>query len=68
MFVPAVIKHHTRRIRVLDAAAHPTASWVSQAARDLVMDLQDAGCRARFLNIRRPQRLGGILNAYEHAA
>ena len=45
----AVIEHHTRRIRVLGATAHPTASWVAQAARNLVMDLQDAGCRARFL-------------------
>jgi putative transposase len=49
MFVLAVIEHHTRRIRVLGATAHPCASWVTQAARNLVMDLQDAGCRARFL-------------------
>jgi putative transposase len=49
MFVLAVIEHHTRRIRVLGATAHPTASWVAQAARNLVMDLQDAGSRARFL-------------------
>ena len=49
MFVLAVIEYHTRRIRVLGATAHPCASWVAQAARNLVMDLQDAGCRARFL-------------------
>jgi transposase InsO family protein len=49
MFVVAVIEHHTRRIRVLGATAHPCASWVIQAARNLVMDLQDAGCRAQFL-------------------
>jgi transposase InsO family protein len=49
MFVLAVIEHHSRRIRVLGATAHPTASWVTQAARNLVMDLADAGCRARFL-------------------
>jgi putative transposase len=49
VFVLAVIEHHTRRIRVLGATAHPTTSWVGQAARNLVMDLQDAGCRARFL-------------------
>ena len=44
-----MIEHHTRRIRVLGATAHPAASWVAQAARNLVMDLQDAGCRTRFL-------------------
>ncbi|MFC5750877.1 integrase core domain-containing protein [Actinomadura rugatobispora] len=49
MYVPAVIEHHSRRIRVLGATAHPTASWVTQAARNLAMDLEDAGCRARFL-------------------
>ncbi|GAA1892497.1 helix-turn-helix domain-containing protein [Actinomadura bangladeshensis] len=49
MYVLAVIEHHTCRIRVLGATAHPTASWVTQAARNLVMDLEDVGCRARFL-------------------
>ncbi|MGW4518752.1 integrase core domain-containing protein, partial [Streptomyces sp. NPDC004393] len=36
-------------IRILGAAAHPTAAWVAQAAKNLVMDLEDAGCQARFL-------------------
>lgn len=49
MYVLAVIEHATRRIRVLGATAHPTAAWVTQAVRNLAMDLQDAGCRARFL-------------------
>ncbi|MEV0409053.1 integrase core domain-containing protein [Actinoallomurus sp. NPDC050550] len=49
MYVLAVIEHYSRRIHVLGATAHPTASWATQAARNLVMDLQDAQCRARYL-------------------
>jgi putative transposase len=49
MYVLAVIEHGSRRVRILGATAHPTASWVVQAAKNLVMDLQDADCRARFL-------------------
>jgi putative transposase len=49
LYVFAVIEHTTRRVRVLGAAAHPTADWVTQLGRNLVMDLQDARHTARFL-------------------
>ena len=38
MYVLAVIEHHTRRIRVLGATAHPTASWVTQTCRARLLD------------------------------
>ena len=49
MYVLAVIEHASRLIRILGATAQPTAGWVTQAVMNLVMDLEDAGCRARFL-------------------
>jgi len=43
LYVLAVIEHATRRIRILGATPHPSASWVARAAKNLIMDLEDAG-------------------------
>jgi hypothetical protein len=59
----AVIEHASQRIRILGATPHPTACWVVQAAKNLVMDFEDAGSRARFLIRDRDGKFSGLLDA-----
>ena len=63
LYVLAVIEHGTRRIRVLGATPHPVASWVAQAAKNLVMDLEVSGARARFLIRDRDGKFPGLFDA-----
>ena len=49
LYVFAAIEHTTRRIRILGATAHPTADRLVRLGRNLLVDLEDAGSRARFL-------------------
>jgi hypothetical protein len=48
-YILAVIEYATCRIRILGITAHPTASWVSRAARNLAMDLEAANTSIRYL-------------------
>ncbi|MFE2090692.1 integrase core domain-containing protein [Streptomyces sp. NPDC059460] len=63
--VLAVIEHATRRARVLGVTAHPTAAWVTQLARNLAMDIQDAGTKIKYLirdrDVRYPAGFDGVL-------
>ncbi|MEU5031697.1 helix-turn-helix domain-containing protein [Streptomyces milbemycinicus] len=63
MYVLAVIEHASRRIRVLGATAHPNSAWVAQAAKNLVMDLEDVGCRARYMIRYRDGKFSDLFDA-----
>jgi putative transposase len=49
VYVLAAIEHGTRRIRILGTTGHPVQSWVVQQARNLLMDLDDAGMSVKFV-------------------
>ncbi|MFF3877139.1 integrase core domain-containing protein [Streptomyces sp. NPDC001978] len=63
--VLAVIEHATRRVRILGVTAHPTATWVTQLARNLVMDIQDTRAKIKYLirdrDVRYPTGLDTVL-------
>jgi transposase len=50
-YILAAIHHASRRVRILGTTAHPTHAWVTQAIRNLLMDLEDNGnlLQVRFL-------------------
>ncbi len=44
---PSLIEHATRRIRILGSTAHPTAAWMAQSAKSLILDLEDVEAAVR---------------------
>jgi putative transposase len=68
VYVLAVIEHGTRRVRVLGATEHPVQAWVVQQARNLLMDLEHAGTRVKFVRHDRDASFTAAFDAVFQAA
>jgi hypothetical protein len=49
VYVPFVVELDTRRVQFLGVAKHPAGTWVTQQARNLLVDLDERAARFRFL-------------------
>ena len=68
VYVLAVIEHATRRIRILGITPHPAGAWVTQQARNLLMDLDGQAATIKFLIRDRDTKFTAAFDEVLHSA